>query len=198
MSNPKNHISIFEHQSLIFDLRKKEENDLHNALVKFFENGVPYYSLIRNGVKFNEFVGVIQVGNTLISVLPKSDKKMLDSKKEKEKWNEVLIDMIRAVHGFDVKAPSSGNLKTKNNSVLDLYFELFVKEVEYLLHRGLVKKYRKTEGNLTALKGSLMFSKHVHKNVVHKERFYTQYTTYDTEHLLHIILYKTLQVLKKS
>ncbi len=197
MSNPKNHISIFEHQSLIFDLRKKEENDLHNALVKFFENGVPYYSLIRNGVKFNEFVGVIQVGNTLISVLPKSDKKMLDSKKEKEKWNEVLIDMIRAVHGFDVKAPSSGNLKTKNNSVLDLYFELFVKEVEYLLHRGLVKKYRKTEGNLTALKGSLMFSKHVHKNVVHKERFYTQYTTYDTEHLLHIILYKTLQVLKR-
>jgi 5-methylcytosine-specific restriction enzyme subunit McrC len=105
--------------------------------------------------------------------------------------------MLRAVNGFEAKATSSTDLNVKNNSVLDLYFELFLIEVEYLLYRGLVKKYRKTEGNLTALKSSLQFNKQISKNVVHKERFYTKYTTYDTEHLLHIVLYQTILVLNK-
>lgn len=199
MKSKREHIRVFEHQSIklgdkfennvVFDQKKLE------ALVRFFNNGVPYYSLKRDGVRFNEFVGVIQVGNTLISVLPKADK--TDKEDTKDKWNQVLIDMLRAVHGFDIKATSSSNLKIKNNSVLDLYFELFLNEVEYLLHKGLVKKYRKTEGNLHALKGSINFSKQISKNITHKERFYTRYTTYDVEHILHIILFKAIEVLKR-
>lgn len=199
--NPKRkHIRVFEHQSIKLGDRIDGEVEFDqlklDALVRFFGKGVPYYSLIRNGVQFNEFVGAIQVGNLIISVLPKADKRVSESN-EKDTWNQVLIDMLRAVHGFKVLAPTSTDLKVKNNSVLDLYFELFVNEVEYLLHRGLVKKYRKTEGNLTALKGSLQFSKQISKNIVHKERFYTKYTTYDTEHLLHVILFQTILVLKR-
>ena len=189
-------ITVFEHDSLKFDLKKKSDQELYQSLVIFFGKGVPYYNLIRNGVKFNEYVGAIQVGKTLINILPKADKRKSDCDK-KSKWNQVLIDMLRAVNGFEVKAPSSTDLKLKNNSVLDLYFELFVTEVEYLLHRGLVKKYRKTEGNLTTLKGQLLFTQQTSKNMVHKERFYTKYTTYDTEHLLHIVIYQTIQVLKR-
>jgi 5-methylcytosine-specific restriction enzyme subunit McrC len=59
--------------------------------------------------------------------------------------------MLRAIHGFEVHAPSSADLKFKNHSVLDLYFELFLDEVEYLMRRGLVKKYRRTSGNVKAL-----------------------------------------------
>lgn len=194
-SRPK-HITVFEHDSLIFNLKDETELKLHQALVQFFGKGVPYFDLIRNGVKFNEFVGAIQIGDTLINVLPKADKRKPDDEK-KLKWNRALIDMLRAVNGFEVKAPSSTDLKLKNNSVLDLYFELFVSEVEYLIYRGLVKKYRKTEGNLTTLKGQLLFTQQISKNVIHKERFYTRYTTYDPEHLLHIILYQTILVLKK-
>lgn len=194
-SQPK-HITVFEHDSLTFDLKNETEQNLHQALVQFFGKGVPYFDLIRNGVKFNEFVGAIQIGDTLINVLPKADKRKPDDEK-KLKWNRALIDMLRAVNGFEVKAPSSTDLNLKNNSVLDLYFELFVSEVEYLLHRGLVKKYRKAEGNLTTLKGQLLFTQQISKNVIHKERFFTRYTTYDPEHLLHIILYQTILVLKK-
>lgn len=189
-------ITVFEHQSLVFDLKNDSDRNLHETFEKFFGKGVPYFSLIRNGVKFNEFVGVIQIGSTVVEVLPKTDQAKTDLNQEKT-WRDILIGMLRAVHGFEVKSHSSADLKVKNNSVLDLYFELFINEGEYLLHRGLVKKYRKTEGNLTALKGSLQFSKQISKNIVHKERFYTKYTTYDTEHLLHAILFQTILVLKR-
>lgn len=201
MKTSREHICVFEHQTIVLNQPFKDgvvfDQGKLDSFVRFFGKGVPYYTLIRNGIQFNEYVGAIQLGNTLISVLPKTDKLLKEDEAEKKKWNQILIDMLRAVHGLNVKAPSSSHLKIKNNSVLDLYFELFVIETEYLLHKGLVKKYRNTEGNLNALKGSLQFSKQVSKNLVHKELFFTKHSAYDTEHLLHIILNQTIQVLKR-
>jgi 5-methylcytosine-specific restriction enzyme subunit McrC len=197
----RQHISVFEHQSIFLNQKFEDgvvfEQDKLDSFVKFFGKGVPYFSLIRNGIRFNEYVGAIQLGNLLISILPKADKYQQETTDEKVKWNTILVDMLRVVNGFEVKAPSSSHLKLKNNSVLDLYFEIFVSEVEALLHRGLAKKYSQTEGNLTALKGSIRFSQHISKNSIHKERFYTKHSTYDVEHMLHIILYRTLLLLKR-
>ena len=184
-----NTIIVFEHQSLKIDDLK-----LRNALEIFRgdKKDFPYYSLIHNGIKFNSYVGVIQVGKTVIEILPKADKN-----NDENKWRNILIGMLRTVYNFDVKAPTQSSLKIKPNSILELYFEIFVKEVEYLLHTGLSKQYRKIENNLNSLKGRILFSKHVQKNLIHKEKFFVNYTTYDKEHILHKLLYKTLKLLQK-
>jgi 5-methylcytosine-specific restriction enzyme subunit McrC len=197
LSKIKENIVVFEHEILRFDKgEKKITKDQFEALERYYGNGKPYYKLVYNGVQFNEHVGVIQVGNTLIEVLPKADKAP-HSAEEDKKWRDLLIGMLRAVGSFDIKSTSSSNLKIKPNTILDLYFELFIKEVEYLLHNGLVKKYRKKEGNVTALKGSLQFSKHIQQNLIHQERFYVRHSTYDVEHMLHFLLYKTIKLLKQ-
>lgn len=197
MDNIKENIVVFEHEILRFDRgEKKITKDQFEALERYYGNGKPFYKLVYNGVQFNEHVGVIQIGNTLIEVLPKADKTP-HSKTEDKKWRDLLIGMLQAVGSFSIKSTSSSNLKIRPNTILDLYFELFIKEVEYLLHNGLVKKYRKKEGNVTALKGSLQFGKHIQQNLIHQERFYVRHSTYDIEHTLHFILYKTIRLLKQ-
>ncbi|MDP2415744.1 McrC family protein [Daejeonella sp.] len=187
-------ITVFEHESLRTDQGGKRLSDIDlKILQKFYgEKGVPYYSLIHNGVKFCEYVGVIQIGGKVIEVLPKADKH-----NDKNSWRKILIGMLQTVGVFDIHAPTTSNLNLKSNSILELYFELFIKELEYLIHSGLVKKYRKTEGNLTTLKGNIQFSKHLNLNLIHKERFFTRYTTYDHEHNIHSILYKGIKLLCK-
>lgn len=194
MKKSHSHITVFEHESLRRDRGEKKLTPIQlDALQRFYgEKGVPYYTLIHNGVKFCQYVGVIQVGKTVIEILPKADKNNDDNT-----WRKVLIGMLHSVGIFDIHAPSSSSLQLKTNSILDLYFELYIKELEYLLHRGLVKRFDKTEGNSNALKGSIQFAKHLNKNLVHKERFYVSYTTYDNEHQLHSILYKALKLLKQ-
>lgn len=191
----RRHKKVFEHQKLLFDLNNPDEQSLHDALVAYHGVYTPFFKLIRHGVQFCEYVGVLQVGEILIEVLPKADKK--EKENDKQKWQDLLIKMIRTVWGFPVKDSGSSNLKLQNSSVLDLYFELYIVELESLLHHGLVKKYLREEKNATALKGKLSFSKHLQKNIVHQERFYIETTKYSVDHELHQILYAALQLLSR-
>lgn len=192
----KNIIQVFEHRPLhvneVVDGVVFTKDHL-TALQKYYgDNGCPYFSLINNGIKFNEHVGVIQVGTLTIEVLPKADKGADD----KKIWHNFLINMLRKVGVLDVNATGYASLRLKSNSILELYIELFLKEVQFLIHTGLVKKYRKTEGNLKSMKGSFNFSKHVSNNFNHAERFYVNYTTYDKNNLLNQVLYKTVKLIK--
>jgi 5-methylcytosine-specific restriction enzyme subunit McrC len=187
-------IQVFEYETLRID---KGDNRISPSILKalhsfYGENGVPYYTLIHNGVRFNEYVGVFQIDGTTIEVLPKADRN-----DDKSYWQKMLISMLQSVGIFDIHVPSSASLQLKVNSIMDLYFELFINELEFLMHQGLVKKYRKTEANQNALKGGLNFPKHISKNIIHKERFFVNYTTYDKDHKIHQILFKALKVLNQ-
>ncbi len=191
------HITVFEHETVRFDKgEKKITKDQFHALEQYYGEGVPFFDLCYNGIKFNEHVGVLQVGKTLIEVLPKADKIKAEVSSQ-NKWRNILIGMLKAVGDFSIKQTSSSDLKIRPNTILDLYFEMFIKEVEFLLHTGLVKKYRKTESNSTTLKGSLHFSKHIQQNLTHQERFYIKHNIYDTNHLLHSVLYKAIRLLNQ-
>ncbi|SCW38338.1 McrC family protein [Mucilaginibacter sp. NFR10] len=149
-----------------------------------------YYDLIDNGIRFKEQVGVIQVGDLTIEVLPKIDRKEDNA----SKWHDILLDMLKECRFIDPHSTGYANLKLKRNSVLELYFEKYVTELERLLHQGLIKKYRTEEGNQTALKGNLLFAKHLQHNLTHAERFFVNYTIYDANHRLHQILFQALEL----
>ena len=204
MSKNNTLFQVFEYQSIRYSSGKhhcswfkKEHFEAFSAYKNKNEN-TPFFELIDRGVRFKSYVGAIRIGKTTIEVLPKADKtNQHESDSEKENWQGVLLDMLKTCHLLKAKQSGEANLKLKANSVFELYFELFINEVEQLIRQGLIKKYRKKEGNRNALKGALVFSQHINKNIVHKEKFYVRYTDYNKNHIEHQILFEALLAIQQ-
>lgn len=185
-------ITVFEHQRL--KVGEHGFNQIHlDALLKLNEyHDGSYFEPISKGVKFNQYVGVIQVDGLTIEIHPKADKNDDDVK-----WKGVLLNMLQVCGRISPQSTGAAHVKRQNLNLLEIYFELYLQEINGLLRRGLIKQYRKEVSNVKALKGKLEFAGHIRQNVVHKERFYTSHQVYDTNHKLHHILHKALTIVEQ-
>ncbi|MBO0343071.1 McrC family protein [Flagellimonas profundi] len=195
MNSPRQKISVFEHQTITygksyFGVKFKESH--FNALAKLNElHDNKYFTLVHKGVKFSSYVGVIQIGDLILEVLPKIDR----SEESPVLWKDVLIEMLRTTRKLKVNNIGNAFVAKQHIHLLDIYFEWFLNEVQALIHQGLIKKYYKQTSNVKALKGKLEFANHIQKNLVHKERFYTTHQIYGTNHLEHQILGLALKII---
>ena len=194
-----NSITVFEHQSLKVGqtISGVEFKPSHLKLLAKFRGNYEderfnYYSLIHDGVKFKHYVGVLNLGGLQIEVLPKTD----NSSDNEAIWKKHLIKMLSKVYKLQAHAPTDAQQQLKNSSILDVFLQRFLDEVDRLLRRGLIKTYRKETDNRNSLKGKIAWGKHLTKNVVHQERFYVTYTTYDYNHIMNRVLYKTLKIIR--
>ncbi|MCB0446995.1 MAG: restriction endonuclease [Gelidibacter sp.] len=185
-------ISVFEHQRLFVGEQNFKQIHL-DALLKLneYHNG-NYFEPIAKGVKFNQYVGVIQVDGLTIEIHPKADKEDDD-----RKWKGVLIKMLKACGKLKAETNGAAHVRRQHLNLLEVYFELFLLEVEGLVRKGLIKKYRRQTHNTKALKGKLEFAGHLRHNVIHKERFYTTHQMYDSNHFLHQVLQKALSIVSQ-
>ncbi|WP_295793963.1 hypothetical protein [Mucilaginibacter sp.] len=156
-----------------------------------FSDKTSYYDLTYGGIRFKEFVGVLQVGSLTIEVLPKIDR----DDQEKGKWRNILLDMLKECRLLHPETTGFADLRLRANSILELYFELFLSEINDLLRQGLIKRYRVEADNQYALKGRLLFNEQIRENMIHAERFYTEHTVYDQHHQIHHVLGKALRVI---
>jgi len=195
-------IKVFEHEKLTIhsdDLGRRITTAQFEKLCQFNDkNNNKYFTVIRNGIKFSQYVGVIRIGNLTIEILPKADKQIARNKLELEStsktWQSVLLKMLAISGELELETVSEASLRKRTN-LLDLYFEIYLTELDKLLRRGLTKKYRSNSANVKALKGRLEFAGHIRQNLVHQERFHTTHQHYDHEHLLNQILLRGLQIL---
>lgn len=190
-----NVIRVFEHQSL----RLKPQGELNkhhfDALLRFnSKNKNKFYTVGHNKITFNQYVGVIQVKGLTIEVLPKADN---DLSNNYDKWSNALITMLKECKLIKLESLTNAYLKTKSSSLIDIYFDSFLTEVEKLLRQGLSKKYRRVGDNIDTLKGKLSFNNHIKRNYIHKEKFYCEYQSYDKNHLLNQILLKAVHILSQ-
>lgn len=192
--NNKKFIQVFEYQKLRYDDVGVFRKHHFDAMVKFNElHQNKYFTIIHKGIRFGNYVGVIQIDGLTIEILPKADN---NKNADKNLWQNVLLNMLKVCKHIQVESISETQLKKRYHSILDVYFELYLNEIERLVKKGLIKKYRKNQSNQNALKGKLLFAPNIQQNLVHKERFYCEHQVYDKNHLLHQILFKGLLVLK--
>lgn len=192
-------IQVFEYGNLqignTYGFNKVTFKEKHfNALVKLNElHSDKYFQVGFKKIKFNQYVGVLQVEGLCIEILPKVDKTSSDE----ILWQNVLVQMLKATNKLKTNNIGNATVNKQNIHLLDVYFEWFLSEVELLIKKGLIRQYYKKEGNLKALKGKLLFEKHLSKNLIHKELFYTEHQIYAKDHLIHQILNQALKIVEK-
>ena len=204
-------IAVFEHQSVFVgdilkdvfkqtdvEFEQKHYEALANKLGKKDDEKFPFYSLIKDGVRFKQYVGVIQARDLTIEIVPKTDIVNDDDEIAKLHWRDVLLKMRCQVYKLKIRAIDQSSQRLQKSSILDLFIMRFLDETERLVHSGLIKAYRKEDENLPALKGKLLLSKHFAKNAVHQERFFVRHTVYDRGHIMNRILRQTLICISES
>ncbi|MDA9864124.1 McrC family protein [Flavobacteriales bacterium] len=153
-----------------------------------------YYDLIHHGVRFKQYVGVIQARDLTVEILPKADKR---TDADKEGWQDLLKEMLHISGLRRVGAISKAQLKLRHHTLLDVYIAHFLSECEDILRRGLVKTYRRQQGQVRALKGRLLFAEQIRYNAMRQDRMYTEHQVYDYGHLVNHILVAALEVLQR-
>lgn len=187
-------IKVFEHQRLTWKEAGLSAPHVDRLIAWNEASGNRFLTVGHKSFTFTEHVGVVQVGRTVIEVLPKADRAEGNDADAKAKWQNALLTMLREVYDLPITGTTEAGLHKRSSSILDFFFGLFVGDVEELVHQGLVKRYRLSRGNQPALKGRLDFPRHLHHNLIHQERFFVEHQVYDTDHLLHSLLKRALSL----
>ncbi len=196
MNRAKYIIQVFEHQTLKVSDTLGFKMAHFNALEKYgYKTIEKYFSVGNRRIKFNNYVGVIQVKNLTIEILPKADNNG-GGQTSKDKWHNALIAMLKECKLIKLNTISNAKLKLKSASILDLYYDLFLSETETIFKHGLRKNYRTVSENLNKVKGKILFTSHIRKNAIHKERFFVKHEIFDADNKLNQILLKALLILK--
>jgi 5-methylcytosine-specific restriction enzyme subunit McrC len=187
-------IQVFEHGTLAVGDCGFTEGQFA-ALVKYNErHGCAFFNVGHRRLHFSSYVGVVQVGDLAIEILPKLDN---DASPDKPKWQRALLQMLHQSGLLAIEAAPDADLHLRKSPLVDVYLNAFLSEVERLAYGGLVKRYRLTEGNLYKLKGRIKFPQHLRRNALHQERIYTAHETYDRDNPFNRILKCALAIVQR-
>lgn len=167
----------------------------HEALAEFADTHADrYLSCGRRTVRFHSYVGVLQVGDLAIEILPKADKTQAGGHAQ---WHQSLMEMLRVVGDLGLESPDEATLRLNPGRLFELFVTRFLSACEHLIHQGLAKGYRTEEANRTAFRGRLRVQEHVRRNAVNAARFYVASPTYDRENLPNLVLCEALRAVEQ-
>jgi 5-methylcytosine-specific restriction enzyme subunit McrC len=165
------------------------------ALVRFNDRHQgQYFDVGYKHLKVKSFVGYLEVGDLSIEILPKADR---EAAGEPQTWRAGLLEMLRVALGLRLHTLPSAGQQIARSQLLDLIARAYVNELQPLLHEGLAKGYRTTQSNGTVFRGRLKMGSHLRDNLVHGERFFVEYQTFDHQIIINQVLAAALKVLSR-
>lgn len=135
-----------------------------DQLVHFLEEEYNHENVVdysNHKLRFINLVGVIQLKTVRIEVLPKVD---LDG--EDETLNRrSLLNMLSYTKKLPVELTDKTLSQYEKVDLLHILASLYISELTQTLHRGIYREYRLLAENSPTLKGRLLVSEHIRKNV---------------------------------
>ena len=158
---PTEPLCVFEHEKLRVGERGFKRSHFKRLLAWNEANGYKFFSAGPSSIKFSQYVGVIQVDDLVIEVLPKAD-----GSGDAKVWQQALLEMLGLVHELPLTSTTESHLHKRRSSILDFFFGLYLEDVYGLVRRGLVKQYHLTTANQPVWKGRLHWPGHLRENLI--------------------------------
>ncbi|MEQ9876828.1 McrC family protein [Pectobacterium aroidearum] len=95
-----------------------------------------------------------------------------------ERARETLLVMLSYLSGFRHIQTQQASVQAKNMPLLEIFVTQFLHSISQLLKQGLRAEYVSEQGNLSFMKGKLMFSQHLRHNLVNRHKFWVDYEEY--------------------
>ncbi len=148
----------------------------------------------RETVIAQKYVGVIKFEKGYqIEILPKV--LLSGSVDETKAIRNVLVDLLSHIKGYSFLKTGVANLLIqKDYPILEVFISAFLAEFDNVVRDGLQSDYEIRRGNLNALRGKLLISEQIKKNIF-PYRFYSQYLEFSIDNPVNRIIKATLSKL---
>lgn len=193
-------ITLFEYKTSESDDKRiinliNRIRKLNKSYFKNSDGETGFFSLIsKNRIKANKYVGLIQIGNQTIQVLPKILKNKDENKYDESFITKNLLYMLNYVKKLDIKETDIASLK-QINELFEIIIWLFAKNLLELLKKEIYRTYELKENNKIFLKGKLLIKEQIKYNSINKAKFYCQYDDFLDDNLLNQIFKVTVMKL---
>ena len=152
---------------------------------------------IKNGVQANNYVGVLQTKSGLtIEILPKIAGRTEEATDTRVR--QLFLEMLKAVRSINGKTFKLTNLNAKKNNLLEVFISMFLNESDMIIKRGLKSSYVTVQSNEKFLKGKLLMTQQLRRNIVNQSYFFNEYDEFMTNSAENQLIKTTLEYLLKN
>ena len=109
---------------------------------------------------------------------------------------QILLNCLATLKDSPFRQSHIASLQSLNLPLLEVFIQMFLAELERLIHRGLKSDYVQIAQNRAFLKGKLLFNEQIKHNLIHKERFFTQSDEYSLNSAPNRLIKRTLEFLR--
>ena len=108
-----------------------------------------------------------------------------------------FLEILQNISYFKEKFFNNSKIAITDTSILEIFINLFIKEVEEIIEKGLLYNYIDKNENINVFKGKLDINNHIKYNFSHKEKFFMKFDEFSISSLENSIIKLTIQKLKK-
>ncbi|MCH2046761.1 MAG: McrC family protein, partial [Saprospiraceae bacterium] len=193
--NTYKRLRIFERSKLTVDGEYFTNKHWEALLILNEVNGGRYFNVGYNYLQWGSYVGIIQVQDLTLEILPKLDQLYTSASSEDSSWQALLLDMLVICNKISLHLlGKTFQHKVQHRDLLYIYLELFLIELEELWKSGWSKLYQSEDSNTSSWKGQWKIAQHLNKNLCHKSRVYTRKVDYSIDHSVHLVLREAMKV----
>lgn len=175
----ENTIPLFEYGSIKYDDTRITQQII-DSLEKL-DKKHNLFTSYRKELKVKQCVGLIQVNDLSIEILPKMYNEESNSAKQIEDAQKNLLYLLYYCYDIPIYESDDAHMQPRKSNWFEILTSIYTKNLMELSKKGIHKQYIAVEENLPFFKGKWMIQQHFRTNTFQKHRFYVNYDEFSPD-----------------